>query len=222
MVDLEPGSAFFMPNGTWHTTAEQAGDSLSLVVAVRAPSHRDVLLNLLHYYVSQSPAWRAHPYGGWSREPALAGGAQAELARLMTDLGERMQRLPAADAFKAWSAHGFTVGIQSEYPLESRFEQFIRLPNSSVRFDDDATLGKLRITVHSGPTNRPQAQTVLAIEHEARPLVDWILSSHAAFTARALSEALPDYEPEEVEQLLGWLARAALIRPLPALEWDES
>ncbi len=35
-------------------------------------------------------------------------------------------------------------------------------------------------------------------------------------------EALPDYEPEEVEQLLGWLARGALIRPLPAQEWDES
>ncbi len=220
-VDLEPGSAFFMPNGTWHTTAEQAGDSLSLVVAVRAPSYSDLLQNLLHYYVSQSPAWRAHPYGGWSREPAAAQLAQTELAQLMADLGQRMQRLPAADAFKAWSAHGFTVGTQSEYPLESRFERFIRLPNSSVHFADDTATGKLRCTVHSGPTNRPQAQTVLAIEHQARPLIDWILASHAAFTVQALCEALPDYEPEEVEQLLGWLARAALIRPLPAQEWDE-
>ena len=221
-VDLEPGSAFFMPNGTWHTTADQPGDSLSLVVAVRAPSYADLLQNFLHYYVSQSPAWRAHPYGGWSREPGAAHDTQAELARLMADLAERMPRLPAADAFKAWSAHAFTVGTQSEYPLESRFERFIRLPNSSVRFDDDLALGKLRCTVHSGPTNRPQTQVVLAIEHEARPLLDWILGSHAAFTVQALCDAWPDYEPDEVAQLLGWLARAALIRPLPAQEWDEA
>lgn len=221
IVDLEPGSAFFMPSGTWHTTAEQASDSLSLVVAVRAPSYADIMQNLLHYYVSQSPAWRARPYGGWAGEPASAGVAHAELARLMADLGERVKRLPAADAFKAWSAHAFTTGIQAEYPLDSRFERFFRLPNSSVRFEDDAALGKLRCVVQSGPTNRPQTQTVLAIEHAARPLLDWILASHAAFTVQALCEALPDYEPREVEQLLGWLARAALIRPILAQEWDE-
>jgi len=61
---------------------------------------------------------------------------------------------------------------------------------------------------------------VLAIEHAA-PLLDWILASRAAFTAQALCSALPEYEPEAVEARLGWLARAALIRPLPAPEWDE-
>jgi len=53
-VELQPGSAFFMPSGTWHTTAEQPSDSLSLVVAVRAPSYLEVLQNLLGYYASQS------------------------------------------------------------------------------------------------------------------------------------------------------------------------
>jgi ribosomal protein L16 Arg81 hydroxylase len=220
-LELQPGSAFFMPSGTWHTTAEQASDSLSLVVAVRAPSHLDVLQNFLHYYASQSPAWRARPYGGWSKEPQVAEPAHSELAKLLTDLSERMSRLPADGAFKAWLAHGYAVGTQSEYASAQRFERFIRLPNSSLRFEDDPTSGKLRCIVHSGPTNRPQAQTVLAIEHEARPVVDWILGSHAAFSVAALCEALPDYAPEEVEQLLGWLARAALIRPLPAPEWDE-
>lgn len=218
-VDLQPGSAFFMPSGTWHATAEQPSDSLSLVVAVRAPSHLDVLQNLLSYYASQSPAWRARPYGAWAREPGVAQPPEQELARLIADLGQRLQQLPAADAFKAWSAHGYTMGTQSEYASHQRFERYIRLPNSSVRFEDDAKLGKLRCIVHSGPTNRPQAQTVLAIEHAARPVLDWILTSHAAFTVQGLCLALPDYEPEEVEALLGWLARAALIRPLPAPEW---
>jgi hypothetical protein len=220
-VDLQPGSAFFMPSGTWHTTAEQPSDSLSLVVAVRAPSHLEVLQNLLSYYAGQSPAWRARPYGAWARDADAAQPAQQELAKLMADLSQRLQRLPAADAFKAWSAHGFTVGSQSEYASHQRFERFIRLPNSSVRFEDDAALGKLRCVVHSGATNRPQAQTVLAIEHAARPVLDWILATNAAFSVQQLCSALPDYEPEEVEALLGWLARAALIRSLPAPEWDD-
>jgi hypothetical protein len=220
-VDLRPGSAFFMPGGTWHTTAEQPSDSLSLVVAVRAPSHLDVLQNLLGYYASQSPAWRARPYGAWASEPDIAGVAETELARLIGDLSERLKRLPAADAFKAWSAHGFAIGAQSEYAINQRFERYIRLPNSSVRFEDDAALGKLRCIVSSGPTNRPQAQTVLGIAHEARPVLDWLLRSHAAFTVDALCEALPDYERVEVDELLAQLARAALIRPLPAPEWND-
>jgi hypothetical protein len=220
-VELRPGSAFFMPSGTWHTTAEQPSDSLSLVVAVRAPSHLDVLQNLLGYYASQSPAWRARPYGAWARDAVTAEGAERELSRLIAELSGRLKELRAADAFKAWSAHGYTIGSQSEYAAHQRFERYIRLPNSSVSFEDDAALGKLRCVVHSGPTNRPQAQTVLGIEHAARPVLDWILASRAAFTVRALCEALPDYEPEEVESLLGWLARAALIRPLPAPEWDD-
>ncbi len=77
-----------------------------------------------------------------------------------------------ADAFKAWLAHGFAVGTQAEYPSTQRFERFVRLPSSSLRFEHDAASGKLRCIVHSGPTNRPQTQTVLAIEPQARPVVD--------------------------------------------------
>ena len=48
-VTLRPGSAFFMPAGTWHTTAEQTEPALSLVVAVRAPSRIELLVNLRRY-----------------------------------------------------------------------------------------------------------------------------------------------------------------------------
>ncbi len=218
-VDLLPGSAFFMPAGTWHTTAEQAGESLSLVVAIRAPSRLDVFQNFLHYYASQSPEWRARGYGGWSSEPAVALEAQAKLASLLDDLSKRLLSLRPDDAFKAWPIHGYTVGTQAEYPAELRFERFIRLPNSSLRFEEDAALGKLRCIVKSGPSNRPQAETVLAIEHHARKVVDWILASHAAFSVEELCAALPEFDGEEVRDLLGYLSQAALIRPLPAPEW---
>jgi len=219
-VELLPGSCFFMPAGTWHSTAEQLSDSLSLVVAVRAPSHLDLLQNLLVYYAGQSPAWRARAYGGWAAEPRAALLAESELSRLMADLSERLQRLPAADAFKAWSAHGYAMGTQSESVHHLRFERYFRIPSSSLRFEDDAALGKMRCIVLSGPTNRPQAQTVLAVEHQARPLLDWILGSHAAFTVRSLLETFPEYEADEIEALLGWLTHAALIRPIPTPEWD--
>lgn len=219
-ADLQPGSAFFMPGGTWHTTAEQASDSLSLVVAVRAPSRLDLLQNMLRYYAGQAPAWRARSYRGWASAGQSAEGEHAAFGALLVDLGQRLQNLPAHAAYGAWTVHGYTVGHQSQYPAHARFERFVRLPNSSVRFEDDALLGKLRCIVHSGPTHRPQAQTVLAFHAEARQVVDWILTTHAAFSVDAVCERFIDFTREDLEQLLAWLAHAALIRPLPAPEWD--
>ena len=218
---LKPGSAFFMPAGTWHTTAEQAGDSLSLVVAVRAPSQLDLLQNLLRYYAGQSPGWRSRGYGGWSGDPQVASATHAKLGALLEDLSERLRSLPAADAYDAWSVHGFTVGTQAECPRSSRFERFIRLPNSSLRFEDDPDLGKLRCAVRSGPTHRPQNETILAINPEARPVVEWVLATRSAFSGADVAARFSDFPPAEVEGLLGWLAHAALIRPLPTQEWTE-
>jgi hypothetical protein len=218
-ANLQPGSAFFMPGGTWHTTAEQATDSLSLVVAVRAPSRLDLLQNLLRYYAGQAPAWRARAYCGWASDPASAGEHQA-LGALLVDLGQRLQSLPAKDAYGAWSVHGYTVGQQSQYPAQLRFDRFIRLPNSSAHFEEDTALGKLRCIVQSGPIHRPQARTVLAFHAEARKVVDWVLVTHAAFSVAEVCERFTDFAREDLEQLLAWLAHAALIRPLPAPEWD--
>jgi hypothetical protein len=209
-----------MPGGTWHTTAEQESDCLSLAVAVRAPSRLDLLQNLLRYYAGQAPEWRARSYDGWASDPSEYTHEHAAFGALLVDLGERLRTLPAADAFGAWSSHAYTIGTQSEYTRRTRFARFIRLPNSSVRFEDDPALGKLRCVVRSGPTNRPQAQTVLAFHVEARVVVDWVLASHAAFSVDELSQKFPDFTREDLEDLLSWLAHAALIRPLPAPEWD--
>lgn len=219
-LELRPGSAFFMPSGTWHTTAEQTGESLSLVVAVRAPSRLDVMLTLLRYYASQSPEWRSRPYGGWSANAETRAPVERELERLLQELAGRLPELSGNAAFNAWSAHGFTLGLQREYPRGARFERFVRLPNSSLRFASAAEADKLSCVVRSGPTNRPQAETVLALNAEARPIIEWILASHAAFSVEQLAEVFDDFAREDIEDLLGWLARAALIRPLVAPEWD--
>ncbi len=220
-LELEPGSAFFMPAGTWHTTAGQPEESLSLAVAVRAPSRLNLLLNLLQYYLGQSPDWRARSYGGWHAEAEIAGRAHESWEPLLDDLAKRLRRLPAAALHDAWSVHSFTVGSQNQYPFGARFERYIRLPNSSLELEMDEALGKLRCVVLSGPNIRPQARIVIGINPEARGVIDWILATHAAFTVGTLCQAFPDFEPSEVEELLAMLASAALIRPIPTPDWVE-
>ncbi len=216
---LRPGSVLFMPAGTWHTTAGQSGEALSIVVVVRAPSRLALLLNLLRHYAGQSPEWRARGYGGWAAGEA-AGREQDALAGLMGDLAGRLRTLPASDAYKAWSSEAFTTGGQRQYPVDLRFTRYIRLPNSSLRYEAGDVAGLSRCTVLSGPTDRPQAETGLAVSEEVRPIIDWVLGTAAAFSVEDAARAFPDCERDDLETLFAWLSHAALIRPVPAPEWQ--
>jgi len=220
-VTLRPGSRLFMPAGTWHTTAGQPDESLSVVVVMRAPSRLTLLLNLLRHYAGQSPEWRARSYGGWADGETAAREHEA-LRALMADLGPRLSALPAADAYQAWLSEGFTTGGQTRYPLELRFERYIRLPNSSIRFEDSGTGELLRCTVLSGPTDRPQAETGLAISPEVRPVIEWVSGTSRAFSVDEACRAFPDCERGDLETLFAWLSHAALIRPVPAPAWQGS
>jgi len=218
-TQLSPGSCFFMPAGTWHTTAEQTGDCLSLVVVVRAPSKLGLLLNLLEVYASQSPAWRARTYGGFGSDEVTREREHAELGRLLAELGPRMSSLPAEEAYGAYVASNYATGAQREYPQSLRFERYIRLPNSRVSLEMDEALGKLRCSVEAGPTDRPPLQTVLGLNPEARPVVEWLLSMARAFTVSEASEKFSEFAREDLEDLFGWLSQAGLIRPIPAPPW---
>jgi hypothetical protein len=218
-VRLRPGSAFFMPGGTWHTTAEQEGESLSLVVAVRAPSQLDLLLNLLRYYAGQAPEFRARSYGAWSSDEGERARSTGVWAPLLAELARRLPTFPAQAAPDAWCVHGIVNGTLPEYPAHVRFERFIRLPSSSLTFGELGEGGKLSCVVLSGPNHRPQHRTVLAIYPEARELVEWILERRSAFSLPTIYEAFEDFEHDDITHLLGWLTRAGLLRALPAPEW---
>lgn len=217
---LKPGSALFMPAGTWHTTAGQEKESLSVVVVVRAPSRLAIVLNLLRHYAGQSPEWRTRSYGGWAEAGPATHLEHQKLGALMANLAERLPTLPPSDAYGAWWSEGFTNGTQGQYPMEARFERYVRLPNSSVRYGDAATSGLATCIVRSGPTDRPQAETLLAISDDVRPVVDWVLQTHAAFSVDDACRAFDDCTRGDLETLFAWLSHAALIRPLPAPEWD--
>jgi hypothetical protein len=218
---LKPGSVFFMPAGTWHTTAGQESESLSVVVVVRAPSRLAIVLNLLRHYAGQSPEWRARSYGGWAAAGPATDLEQRKLGALMADLAERLPTLSPRDAYGAWWSEGFTNGTQGQYPMHARFDRYVRLPNSSVRYEDVGTTGLATCIVRSGPTDRPQAETVLAISDEVRPVIDWVLRTHAAFSVEDACRAVDGCARGDLEKLFAWLSHAALIRPLPAPEWDQ-
>jgi hypothetical protein len=56
---------------------------------------------------------------------------------------------------------------------------------------------------------------------EAEPILRWILAEGRAFSVDRACERFPDFERAELQALLAQLAYAALIRPLPAPEWDD-
>ncbi len=219
-VTLKPGSAFFMPAGTWHTTAGQDNDALSIIVVVRAPSRLALLVNLLRHYAGQSAEWRARSYGGWADVGAARDLEHQKLGALMADLAQRLPRLSPADAYPAWWSEGFTTGTQARYPMQARFARYVRLPNSSVRYTDGPSAGLATCVVRSGPTDRPQAETRVAISDEVRPVIDWVLRTRAAFSVDDACLSFDDCARDDLELLFAWLSHAALIRPLPAPEWD--
>jgi hypothetical protein len=173
----------------------------------------------VRHYASQAPEWRARPYGGFGGDPSTTQAEHETLTRLAGELGRRLEALPVRDAFDAYTAHGFCVGTQAEYPRHARFERYIRLPNSSVVFENDATPGKFRCIVSSGPTHRPQARTVMAFNAEVRPVIEWVLVERKAFTVTEAATRFPAFSHADLLELFGWLSHAALVRPIFVPEW---
>ncbi len=217
-LTLQPGSALFMPAGTWHTTADQTGDALSVVVVVRAPSRLMLLTNLLRYYAGQSEAFRARPYGGFSSEPAISDNERVALGELLVDLGERLKRLPADEAFKAWSVNGHLENGLA-YPRGMAFSRYMRLPSSQATFEAGHDDAHVLCLVRSGPATRPQNEAKLHFHAHARRIVEWILKQQKAFSLSQLSESFPDYGEADLGDFMQKLGEAGLIRPLPVSDW---
>jgi len=216
---LEPGSAFFMPAGTWHTTAEQDEDSLSLVVVVRAPSRLELLLTYLDHYAGQSPDWRARSYGAWAGD-AGAAAEHATFARLTAELARRLPGLPPAEAVTAWSTHGYATGSLLEYERTLPGARFIRLPSSHLRIEPSDLPGKLRCVVSSGSPEHAPANAELAFDAKSRPVLEWVLALERAFTLAEAAERFSPFARDELAELFASLAQAGLIRPVPGPEWD--
>ena len=74
--------------------------------------------------------------------------------------------------------------------------------------------------VAGNPTHRPQARTVVGFNLEVRPVIEWVLVQKRAFSVEEAASRFPPFTREHLFELFGWLSHAALIRPIPAPEWD--
>ncbi|HKE15743.1 MAG TPA: cupin domain-containing protein [Kofleriaceae bacterium] len=88
-IDLEPGSALFVPRGWWHCTSALR-DSVSISIVTRPPTTGDLLRALVDRNILTRPEWR---------EPVALAAADAtairgRLSALVSDLGGQASRVP--------------------------------------------------------------------------------------------------------------------------------
>jgi quercetin dioxygenase-like cupin family protein len=215
---LEPGSCFFMPAGTWHRTERQEQSCLSLVVAVRAPSMLDLILNALPYFAGQESSFRrpAHGMIGCDLDVGETKNQrklhQEQVATALRQLCDQLGRLDAAALERCWWAARQKDGDAKSYPSQQAYERYIRLPGSKVRFEA-APSDQLRLVVRCAHSID---DGVLEFHELARPVIDAVLQTKAAFDKGELAARFDDFEEQEVFDLLERLAQVGLLRPLPA------
>lgn len=214
-VTLKPGSCIFFPGGTWHRTEDQKEPCLSLTTAVRASSRIDLLFSALRAYLAQAEEWRAPSYG------ALVGDPDArEVERiedLLQKLPERLTKLSFSALRRAHHISAIEAGAPESYPVDEPFDCFIRLPSSSCEIlpgADTSDTIQVRVRAFHLPTS-----SVLQMEKDAQPVVEWILEQRRMFSLEEVSRAQPDFEPEDLRALVTQLAQVGLLRPATSLVW---
>lgn len=214
-VTLKPGSCLFLPGGTWHRTEDQKEPCLSLTTAVRAPSRIDLLMSALRAYLAQSEDWRAPAYG--AVVGALDEDEVQRIEQLLAGLPERLLPLNFAALRQAFHIEGIEPGAVDAYPVEEPFDHFIRLPSSAcdIVADPDSS-DRIRCNVRTFllPTT-----SVLQMETEARPVIEWILEQRRVFSLDELTRAHEQFEPEDLRAIVTQLAQVGLLRPATSLVW---
>lgn len=211
---LQPGSCLFLPAGTFHRTADQPEAALSLIVAVRPPSRLDLLVAALRHGALASPRWRAPAYGlfpaeGESQSPSLAT-LPADLARLAQQLGE----LTEPDLVRAWLS---LPRGKSDLPKRSPFSRYLRVP--STELDWEPPTGDV-ITCAVRPVDAALPSR-LQLARVAQPIVDHVLASTRAFDSEEISRQFPEFDEEDLRELLDQLLRAGLLCPVPFRGFSE-
>lgn len=214
-VSLQPGSCVFLPAGTWHRTEDQVEPCLSLSLAVRAASRLDLLMAALTSYLSQSPQWRAPVYGCLHGE--IDESEQTNMSNLLTDL---RARLPLVDLPTMRQAHHIAriePGSIDAFPTAETFGHYIRLPSSSLELTEDADspeLFRVSIRIFAAPT-----PSVLLVDGEARPIIEWIATTRRAFSLAELGSHFEDFHVEDLKALVTQLAQVGFLMPVLDLQW---
>src|SRR5688572_22633853 len=213
---LEPGSCLFLPAGTFHRTVDQPEAALSMAVAVRPPSRLDLLVAALRHGALASAKWRAPAYGFFPE--SSEGDRAAEPLVLPEDLAAlsgKLQQLTELDLASTWLARERDKA--SGGSRRPRFSRYLRVP--STELDWEAAEGDFITCVV-----RPIELTLpsrLGLAAVARPIVDDVLQRTRAFTVEDVCRKFPDFDEEEVADLLDQLFKVGLLRAVPFAGWSD-
>jgi hypothetical protein len=204
ILELQPGSAFFMPAGTLHRTTDQADLCLSLIVSMKPPSKVDLILNALRYKLTELPEMRAPSYGYFDED------GDAEVSALCSAIAAIVPTLDRSALRRAWLTSLHREGVLSEH-VGQPYTDYIRVPSTLVRFEEPRD-GRVRMRVR--PVNTPEAFE-LEIASDAARLVEHLVTLCCAFSVSDVCERFAEFEEDEVQSLLDQLCRVGLLRPLP-------
>jgi 50S ribosomal protein L16 3-hydroxylase len=188
IIDLEPGSALFLPRGWWHET-EALTPSISMTVVTRAPDAGDLVKAQIALAQAEHSAWRQ---GLSMASEAGVAAARAHVIGLLEQLIGDLRRLDG-------------LGLQGSSRLARPVvrAEGVRL-TSSVVGEGPSWLVRVE-----HPASEPRE---LFVPPSIGELVRWIGGRDGGFTAAELS-AQPGAPPrQEVEQVLLILLEHRVLR----------
>ncbi len=215
-IGMEPGSALFMPRGTWHRSRADT-DSFSISIGIRAPPAMDVLLRQLHSVLLQDPRWR-RPLYGVAHADARREVALQRLDHLLEALPGMLARLSAADFVPPSLPGGGTLSESSRLQ---------RVPMSVVRFTREER--RLRLTVTAWDHDWIERVTLRTeVPEHLESALGWLAAEDSAFGVSDLTRLFPSVPRDDLSQLLELLRKSGYLRQLwfpvltggPALQSD--
>ena len=202
-ADMKAGSALFLPRGYWHHT-ELDNDSLSVSIALSAPSAADVVLSQLRLLLLQDPGWRA----------LLPGDARSvsRLATLMGQLPQVTRQLSAEEVLR-----NISPAEQRMASISPR-DRFQTAPHARLQIEAGFSpmvepMAWISVAVLDTP-HADYAVRRLQVPRDAVPVFSWIAERAKPFHARDLSASFPSLPFARHQQILQVALDTGLIRLL--------
>lgn len=194
-VHLEPGSALYLPRGTWHAT-DAAAHSLSLTFGFFPPSHLEVLLDGLAHRLMAREAWR-RPVGAlWGDGPQLEG-SKRRMATLLTELAEDLASWDAEELLLR-----FNQGTEPAGPAGRRLER-----QAGARLDAVTANGTFKAVIEGVGDEILEVE----VEEEMVPMLRWLAAAPPSLTLQEANAACPTVAPDLVAGFLDFLEQVGYL-----------
>jgi hypothetical protein len=214
-VEMAPGSVLFIPRGTWHHTESQ-GESVSVSIALGAPSAAECVLEQLRMLMLQDPAWRRPLYGGWGGG-AMREDAKSQAARLLAALPGLTRALGVEDLMASLVPRAQRL---TDLTPTSRFQ---KTPHSRIVLSPPSAPKAYSYEVLSlylcDPVYGERMTMRLEVAPDVAAVFRWLAESRKPFAVRELASNFPALPFAEHRRILQTAVTAGLLKLLwfPAL-----